>query len=62
MPCSRRGLSGLLDHDTREPCVAARMTLSAVTTQLTVAREHALLGEYTSAEVYYEGVFLQLER
>ncbi|DBA80450.1 TPA: Katanin p60 ATPase-containing subunit A1 [Trebouxia sp. C0005] len=38
------------------------MALSAVSTQLTVAREHALLGDYNSAVVYYAGVLSQVDR
>ena len=38
------------------------MALSAVSTQLTVAREHALLGDYSSAVVYYAGVLSQVDR
>ncbi len=38
------------------------MALSAVSTQLTVAREHALLGDYSSAAVYYAGVLSQVDR
>ncbi len=38
------------------------MALSAVSTQLTVAREHALLGDYSSAVVYYTGVLSQVDR
>ena len=38
------------------------MALTSVTAQLTVAREHALLGEYTSAMVYYAGVLAQVDR
>ena len=38
------------------------MALSSVSTQLTVAREHALLGEYSSAMVYYAGLLSQIDR
>ena len=36
--------------------------LSSINSQLTVAREHALLGEYTNALVYFEGVIGQINR
>ena len=38
------------------------MALSSVSAQLTVAREHALLGEYSSAMVYYAGLLSQIDR
>lgn len=38
------------------------MAMTSVNAQLTVAREHALLGDYTSAMVYYAGVLAQLDR
>lgn len=38
------------------------MALSSVSSQLTVAREHALLGEYSSATVYYAGLLSQIDR
>lgn len=36
--------------------------LSNINSQLTVAREHALLGEYSNALVYFEGVISQIDR
>ncbi|KAK9862173.1 hypothetical protein WJX84_012398 [Apatococcus fuscideae] len=36
--------------------------LSNINSQLTVAREHALLGEYSNALVYFEGVVNQIDR
>lgn len=38
------------------------MALCSVSSQLTVAREHAILGEYSSAKVYYAGVLSQIDR
>ena len=38
------------------------MALSSVSNQLTVAREHALLGDYSSATVYYAGLLSQIDR
>ena len=38
------------------------MALPSVSAQLTVAREHALLGEYSSAMVYYAGLLSQIDR
>ena len=38
------------------------MTLSAVIDQLTLAREHALLGSYDAALIYFEGVLVQLDK
>lgn len=38
------------------------MALSSVSAQLTVAREHALLGDYSSAMVYYAGLLSQIDR
>ena len=39
-----------------------QMALAAALPQLTTAREHALLGEYPSAMVYYEGVLAQITK
>ena len=36
--------------------------LASAAPQLTVAREHAALGEYEDAAVYYDGVLTTLER
>lgn len=38
------------------------MTTSTIVEQLGVAREQALLGEYSTALVYYDGVLAQLNR
>ena len=38
------------------------MALAACAEQLTVAREHAVLGEYDAALAYFEGVLQLLER
>ena len=38
------------------------MAISTLSTQLTVAREHALLGDYGSAGVYYAGAVSQIDR
>ena len=36
--------------------------LGALATQLTIAREHALLGDYSSSHVYFDGVLSQISR
>ena len=36
--------------------------LGALATQLTIAREHALLGDYNSSQVYFDGVLSQISR
>lgn len=55
------GDSGLLcREDTRWPW--AGMTPASIVEQLSVAREQALLGEYSTALVYYDGVVAQINR
>ena len=39
-----------------------RTMLGALATQLTIAREHALLGDYSSSQVYFDGVLSQISR
>lgn len=56
IPLGRTGAS------TTVLAAARRMTTSTIVEQLGVAREQALLGEYSAALVYYDGVVAQLNR
>ena len=43
-------------------CVCGRMNLREITENVKLAREYALLGNYSSASVLYRGVLTQLQR
>lgn len=38
------------------------MALTGVADQLTLAREHALLGSYDAALIYFDGVIAQINK